>query len=142
MIVGHEMAHNTRRHRAAKERNAALGTLAGGLLGALVNQATGLDGSDFVDTGAETGALAYSQQFETEADYVGMYLVARAGYKIDNVEDMWRRMALQSVSKLDFTNTHPPDAQRYLGLAATREEIRAKQASGQPLLPNMKKKSQ
>ena len=41
-------------------------------------------GGDFMRIGAEAGAGAFSQDFEAEADYVGVYLMARGGY--DTIE--------------------------------------------------------
>ena len=61
LIVGHGLAHNTRNHIEAKRGNQLLG----GLIGAL---ATGLTGVDMTQLGMDAGALAYSQEFEEEAD--------------------------------------------------------------------------
>ena len=38
---------------------------------------------------ARSGARAYSVQFEREADYVGAYYAARAGYDLDGTEELW-----------------------------------------------------
>ena len=35
--------------------------------------------------GMQAGAGAYSQEFEAEADYVGLYLMGRAGMAVDEV---------------------------------------------------------
>ena len=66
LIIGHELAHNTRGHVASKKGN----TLLGAILGAA---AAVLSGVDVTSLGAQTGGLAYSQDFEAEADYVGAY---------------------------------------------------------------------
>jgi predicted Zn-dependent protease len=84
----------------------------------------------------------YSQDFESEADYVGLYVVARAGMPIDNAPRFWRRMGSQvAPGAISHGTTHPPTAQRFVALEAAVAEIKAKQAAGQPLLPNEKSKA-
>ena len=43
----------------------------------------------FTKTAAKRAQNAYSPEFEAEADYVGLYILARAGYNIDRAPDAW-----------------------------------------------------
>lgn len=139
LILGHELAHNILGHTRAKQRNAMLGMLAGAVADTLINRSTGTYSEDLTNYGEQRGALAFSQAFESEADYVGMYSLARAGMPLDGVEGVWRRMALRAPEAVDYASTHPPDAQRFLAIAATRDEILAKRASNAPLAPNTRR---
>ena len=89
--------------------------------------------SNLVLTGFNT---KYTRPFESEADYVGMYYLNRAGYSDDNVEDFWRRLSTINPKSITHAKTHPTLPDRYLRIAATREEIRQKKASGEDLIPN------
>lgn len=129
LVIGHELAHNTREHSKAKRGNA----IVGGIFGAVITVATGVD---VTGLGADLGAMAHSQGFEEEADYVGMYHTARAGYKVDKAPQMWRRMAAENPQAIHLAGTtHPSTAKRFLSLEATAKEIAQKKAKGQPLFP-------
>jgi len=112
LIIGHELAHNTMSHIRKSIAN-------------------------FILSGFAT---RYTRPFESEADYVGMYYMVRAGYNPDNVEDVWRRLALVNLKAVARAKTHPTYPDRYLSLAATRDEIKTKQAAGMPIIPNFKSK--
>lgn len=137
LILGHELAHNAMRHIEKRQTNAALGTVGGALLDIAAAAAGVNTGGAFTDAGGDIGASMFSQDFESEADYVGIYFSARAGYDVTNVEQFWRRMAAESPRSIRFAYTHPNTAERFLGIAAARNEIALKIANGQPLRPNM-----
>lgn len=129
LVIGHELAHNSRRHVDAKRGNA----IVGGLLGAVVTVATGVD---LTGLGSDLGAMAHSQGFENEADYVGMYHTARAGYDISKAPTLWRRMGASNPKAIHLAGTsHPSTAKRFLALEATVKEIMQKRANGQVLIP-------
>ena len=97
LILGHELAHNVEAHISAKKVNATIG-LVFDLLAA---------GAGVNTRGAfsQAGANSYSQDFESEADYVGLYYLARAGIEVDGAAYFWRRMAAE----------HKPDPVSYKG---------------------------
>jgi len=130
-ILGHEMAHNTQKHRRSKTVNAAVGKL-------LIDLPTMLLLGVDTHLGERMGAQMFSPQFETEADYVGLYYTARAGYDIHNVADVWRRMSVEYPQAITLVTTHPSNSQRFVGLAADAAEIDKKRAEGLPLVPEMK----
>ena len=130
-IIAHELAHNSCGHLKAKSANAVGGAILGGLL-------TVLTGVDLTESFMEMGAGAYSQGFEYEADYVGAYYTARAGYDITYIPDTWRKMSAMAPSVITTGSTHPANADRYVALEATVKEIRTKQAAGLELHPEFK----
>ncbi len=135
LVLAHELAHNARRHIAAKTRNARVGMLGGLALDLAAAAAGGNTQGEFMKLGANIGAGMYSPEFESEADYVGMYFMARAGFTTDSAETFWRKMAAEEPRAILTKSSHPPTTQRYLTIAATREEIARKVAASAPLTP-------
>ena len=133
LVVSHEIAHNSMKHIDAKKQNMGLGFLAD--LAAVLLSKGQVSNTNF----AGLAAAAYSQEFEAEADYVGLYLMANAGLPIDDAPRFWRRMAAanpQSI-KTNHTASHPSTSYRMVALEETVKEIQGKISRGEPLLPNM-----
>jgi predicted hydrocarbon binding protein len=139
IVIAHELAHNTMNHIPKSQGNAALGTIGGLALDILAASAgIGTQGL-FSNIGGSLGQEAYSIEFEKEADYIGMYYMARSGYDISNVAHMWRRMVAEiHEGSIEHAQTHPTSPDRFLALAKTYEEIKAKQNAGLPLIPEVK----
>jgi len=77
--------------------------------------------------------LFRSRRREALADYVGVYLAAIAGYPI--ATDTEKLLELQQdIQYFGARNDHPTTASRDLALRKTLEEIRQKQARGEPIL--------
>lgn len=141
VVLGHEMAHNAMGHIDAKKQNA----LAGGLLGlvadiALASQGINTGGA-YTNQFAQLGAMTFSQDFEREADYVGLYALALAGYPLDEAPTFWRHMAIANPGSIQLATSHPTTAERFVRLEQVLEEIREKQEAGSELRPEMKKDS-
>ncbi|HET7586416.1 MAG TPA: M48 family metalloprotease [Gemmatimonadaceae bacterium] len=138
VVLSHEIAHNAMRHIDAKKKNSLLG----GLLGAVIDVAAASQGvntgGEFTRDFADAGAMVFSQDFEREADYVGLYILARSNAPFANAPDFWRRMAQATPGSIKFASSHPTTAERFLRLEKTVQEIRDKQAAGAELLPEMK----
>lgn len=137
-IVGHEIAHNAMRHIDAKQKNATFGALLGALLDVAAATQGVNTGGDFTNSGAQIGAMSYSQDFEREADYVGLYIMARAGRPFANAPNIWRRMAQESPGSIKYASSHPTSAERFVRLEQTVAEIQRKQQVGEPLMPTLK----
>lgn len=108
LVVGHELAHNTMQHIRKSIWNAVISGL----------------------------ATRTTRPFESEADYVGLYYMARAGYTLDGVEDFWRRLGVQHPKSIVRAKTHPVTPKRLLSIRMAAEEIEAKRAAGAALVPN------
>jgi len=136
LVISHELAHNGQKHIEAKKANVRMAGL-GGLLLDGVAAAGGVDtGGFFTKTGVRMGANHASVEFEQEADYVGIYYLARADYAIEGVEDFWRKMAVESPDMIYVKSSHPTSSSRFVAIAATAREIQAKRGAGEPLIPN------
>ncbi len=134
LVIGHELAHNSRGHIAAQTKNALLGRLIGATLGALAG-GYGL-GSAMADLGGGTAIAMFSQDFEAEADYVGVYYAARAGFDISRAADIWRRMGIENPAAIDLEGTtHPSTAIRFLAIGEAATEVQKKMENQQPLIP-------
>lgn len=110
-IMGHEVAHALGNH--GQQRMSAgllqqLGAVAGNVAISdpqkrdMFNQAYGI--------GTTVGVmLPFSRNHETEADQIGLYLMAVAGYNPDEAADLWRRMKADSNGQAppEFLSTHP-----------------------------------
>ncbi len=128
-VFGHELAHNARLHIESKQMNRLLASVA-----ALVIEAgTGMDFSDILE---DLGASAWSQDFESEADYIGLYMMARAGYDPAEGIQFARRLAALYPDTIHLAGgSHPSSAKRFVALNKTLAEIRAAKSNGRPLIP-------
>jgi PDZ domain/Peptidase family M48 len=72
---------------------------------------------------------------EAEADYIGLYIMARSGYDIAYAPRFWRRMAANFPRMQASARTHPATSYRFVAMRKAVAEINAKQASGRPLMP-------
>jgi Zn-dependent protease with chaperone function len=137
LVLGHELAHIMLGHIDRTKTNRAIGRLLGGTVdigAALAGVNTRWAGAK---AGTRAGGAAYSQAFESEADYLGLYLTARAGFEIDGTPDFWRQMGAEGHQHIlsSYKTTHPSAPERAAMLEETVKEIRDKLATGQPLVP-------
>lgn len=132
-VIAHELAHNVMSHIDAKTTN----YIAGSVLDVIVSAGTGIGTQG---TFGRIGAQAFSQDFEREADYVGLYILANAGADIEKSPAFWRRMAALNPGGISSNHaaTHPATPERFVAMEETIREIRAKQKAGKPLVPEMK----
>ncbi|MBY0355170.1 MAG: M48 family metalloprotease [Rickettsiales bacterium] len=135
-VLSHEYAHNIMGHIEAKKRNA----VAGMVFGALADIAAASQGYDtggaMSEIGVDSGIRAFSPDFEREADYVGMYVMALAQYDITQAPNLWRQMTAADPEGAFLTGTHPSNPERSILLTYTKDEIIAKFRKGQLLVPN------
>ena len=129
-VVAHELAHNAMGHIDAKTINAT-----GGLI---VDILAAVAGVDTQGAFSRIAGQAYSQGFELEADYVGVYLMALTGLEIETSPDFWRRMATRNPGSIDYAYTHPTAPERFLSMEKVVVEIQEKQSRGEVLKPEIK----
>jgi membrane-associated protease RseP (regulator of RpoE activity) len=87
--------------------------------------------------GGHTSFSATSARFEAESDYLGLYLVARAGYAPEaalGVHETFAAISPASSIERGFY-AHPASARRSLELNAAIEEIEIKRRRGETLAP-------
>lgn len=137
-VLAHEYAHAIMGHPQKSTQNAAIGGLLGMAVDSLANSQGMNTGGMFSKLGAQGAVVKYSPGFEKEADYIGMYILKRAGYDVNKAANLWRRMAAVNPDSIYVSTTHPTSAERYLLLEKTAAEINAKQKAGKVLLPEFK----
>jgi predicted Zn-dependent protease len=84
------------------------------------------------------GARAFSIGFEREADYVGAYYAARAGYELAGAEEVWRAISLETPESIRIAGTHPVTPVRFVQMQKVAAEIADKQRRNAPLIPELK----
>lgn len=136
LVVAHELAHNTMNHIGKLRQNAMAGSLGGLVVDSLLGAAGVNTGGQFSQLGGQAGQQRYSVSFEQEADYVGMYYLARAGFPTNGVANFWRRMATEGQASIDVRTSHPTSAERFIAIERTHDEIQTKLRNNQPLAPN------
>lgn len=125
-VMAHEVAHALQRHGAERYSRGILEQI--GQIGALAGAAAG-----GIDPGIAIGAMsAYgvgvalpnSREQETEADFIGLQLMAKAGYDPHEAVPFWERMSgcpRKMIGKFcfrsqnavpEFLSTHPSDVTR------------------------------
>jgi predicted Zn-dependent protease len=139
LVVAHELAHNIMRHPDNQKKNAGMAGLAGALADALA-QSQGINtGGALSNLGAQGAVLHYSADFEREADYVGMYILARSDYAYADAAKFWRRMSKKNPDGIYVGTTHPTNPDRYVSINKIVAEIDRKKQAGIPLLPEIQK---
>lgn len=138
-VMAHEYAHNVMRHVASTKQNATIGYV----LGAAIDYGLGSQGVSTGGAGAQLGVqgavLRYSVGFEREADYVGLYILKRAGYNPNDALDFWRKMSVANEKAIDTGVTHPTNPERFVAMKKTIDEINYKRQNKLPLTPEFKK---
>lgn len=138
LIIGHEMAHSNLGHLDKQRWNQVLG-MAGGAAIDLGILAGGVStGGAFARQFKIFGARAFSVSFEREADYVGSYYAARAGYDLKGAEEVWRKIGLDAPGNILPNNSHPVTAARFVQLQKVTAEIEEKKRRQEPLVPDLK----
>ena len=110
VVMGHEAAHAIARHGGERMTHGAAAQLGANAAGVATN-------SEAVAQGAAIGLqagllLPYSRKHESEADELGLYIAAQAGYDPRSAITLWRRMQSQGGAKIEFLSTHPSEDTR------------------------------
>ena len=130
-VISHEVAHALARHAGERLSQSTLAQ-AGGLGLGLALGGMGSTASSAIMQGYSLGTqlgilLPYSRTQESEADHVGLILMAKAGYDPAQALEFWKRMMVKDKkgAKLpEFMSTHPNDATRLKELETFLPEAR------------------
>ena len=137
-IIAHEIAHNIERHIEKTKTNTFAGSILGTVVDELVYNKTGYHtGAGFSQAGANIGHYIYKKDFEREADYLSMYILANAQVSIEGLSDFWRRCS-EKMGTAIYSKTHPSNPERYVRIVAIDKEIKQKIEAGVKIMPNEK----
>lgn len=121
-IMGHEVAHALANH--GQQRMSA-GLIQQGLAVAgniaITDEKSRNAFNQYYGIGSSVGViLPFSRAHETEADKIGLILMAVAGYNPDEAAQLWKRMKANSggQSQPEFLSTHPSNDRRIENLTA------------------------
>ncbi len=112
-IMAHEVAHAVANHGAQRMSAAQLQQVGGAVVGAAVggqSESTQQIIAQAYGLGTNLGGmLPFSRSHESEADRIGLTLMAIAGYDPAEAANLWRRMEQNSGGQAppEFLSTHP-----------------------------------
>jgi beta-barrel assembly-enhancing protease len=138
LIVGHELAHANLGHLDKRLVNTILGWAGGAAIDAGIMLGGISTGGAFNKQFTRAGVRAFSIGFEREADYVGAYYAARAGYDVAGAEDVWRAISLEIPDSIRIAATHPVTPVRFVQMQKVVAEITDKKRRNAPLIPELK----
>ncbi|WP_407556876.1 M48 family metallopeptidase [Winogradskyella sp. 4-2091] len=132
-IMGHEVVHALANHGQQRMSAAYLQqglAVAGNVALANDQQALGIFNQSFGVVSNVAGMLPFSRSHETEADKVGLIIMAIAGYNPDEAAELWKRMKANSgaSSTPEFLSTHPSNDNRIETLEALAPKAKAEAA--------------
>lgn len=126
-VLGHEIGHILANHtqptsgETAREVLVGIGSMAAGMaVTILTNGAMGSDIASRVaasltkEVGSGILIYPYTREKESEADELGIFLMAKAGFNPQSAIDFWTRAEKDPdfSSSIPFFSTHPPAADR------------------------------
>ncbi|GAC1603671.1 MAG: M48 family metallopeptidase [Myxococcales bacterium] len=131
VVLAHEVSHALAHHGAERMSRSMVMQLGEAGLLAAVNagkpelvKTTGA----LLGLGAQLGAeLPFSREQESEADHIGLVLMAKAGYDPARAVDFWQRMEAYSKGKEPpaFLSDHPSSSDRIASIQRELPEARA-----------------
>ncbi|HLP65299.1 M48 family metallopeptidase [Flavobacterium sp.] len=133
-VMGHEVSHALANH-GQQRMSAGLLQQLGGVGVAVATGGKSEETQQIAMTayGAATqlgGMLPFSRAHETEADQIGLLLMAIAGYNPDESVVFWERMSASAGGNKppEFMSTHPADETRIANLRALIPQVKAEAA--------------
>ncbi|NUU01055.1 M48 family metallopeptidase [Herbaspirillum robiniae] len=127
-LIAKDMAHNILGHAIRQRMVSTIAEVIDNLL---------LPHPDPTTTAGTAGIRVYPQDLDAAADTLSLYLLARAGYGIDNVPAFWKRLADQYPASVTngYTALHPSITYRLAMIDKVTQIVKAKQEAGKPLVP-------
>lgn len=117
-VIGHEISHALAHHgseRMAQQQIANIGLTAAGASIGDMDPAKRQQIMVMLNAGTKFGILKYSRNHESEADHMGLLLMAAAGYDPHESIEFWKRMSAattDSSAPPEFASTHPSHGTR------------------------------
>lgn len=127
-VIAKEMAHNILTHAARQNLSATYG--------GIIDNLTRIQ-PDLSAMVGLSGLRPVPRDFDTMADRLSFYLLARAGYKLERAIPFWRRLAKQYPASVQnaYTALHPSTERRIGAMEQALRDIESRRATGRPLEP-------
>lgn len=131
-VMGHEIAHALREHGRERMAEAQAQQLVTGVTmtalaasGKVKDENLQLLSQGATVFTAVAFTLPHSRNHESEADDMGVELMARAGYNPEEAVNLWKKMAANSGGKKPpaFMSTHPADDKRIADITALLPKV-------------------
>jgi Zn-dependent protease with chaperone function len=128
VVMSHEVAHALARHGGERLSQQGVVSGVGGVIQAVgqrkASEANRQKLMEVYGVATKYGViLPYSRKHESEADAIGLILMAKAGYDPGAAPEFWERFSASSGSKPpEWLSTHPADARRAADLRAMLPE--------------------
>jgi predicted Zn-dependent protease len=131
-VMSHEIAHALARHGAERmshqQISNTIGQFGSVLIGGYAPEYTSAFNTAY-STGVNVGVmLPFSRSHETEADEIGVRLMAKAGYDVNEAIRFWenmRKLKGGSANQSDFLSTHPSDDKRIKNITKLVQKIKS-----------------
>jgi len=130
VIMAHEVAHALADHGAQRMSAAQLqqlGAVAGTVALSGKSEQTQQIFAQAYGLGSQVGVmLPFSRSHESEADHIGLTLMAIAGYNPDEAAQLWQRMQAEAgQAPPEFLSTHPSNQTRINNLTQWAPQAKA-----------------
>ena len=115
-VMGHEIAHVIAKHGNERVSN-QMATQAGMDIAAVFLGGGQGEGNDLILAGLGLGTqygiiLPFSRSHESEADLIGLELIAKAGFNPEESVSLWQNMSQAGEAPPEFMSTHPSNKTR------------------------------
>lgn len=121
-VLAHEISHVTARHVTESLTKNMTVMLAGQVATSAISAGTSAQGGNlfgqFFSAGYNIYAPSYSRKNESEADRIGLFYMAKAGYDPRAAVELWRRAAQKKGDATSIFASHPSSGQRAKDLEA------------------------
>ena len=125
VVIGHEIAHATRRHGTQRVTQSVLTEIGIEIFTEAAEFSTDQEERELATILAEVGlGLPFSRDHELEADRVGLFYMAAAGYDPREAVGFWQRMSAGGTgAPPEWLSTHPSDVTRIQKIQALLPEV-------------------
>lgn len=129
-VMAHEVAHALARH-GAERMSSAMVQQGIQVLGNVVLQSTAPQYTNVFNQaygiGSQVGVmLPYGRLQENEADEIGIHLMAKANYDINEALNFWKNMSAGKKQTNEFLSTHPSSSTRIKNITRVINEINSR----------------
>jgi predicted Zn-dependent protease len=126
VILGHEVAHVVARHSGERLSQMLVAQGVTNVAAAFASPQYQAPLGAALGLGSQYGVLLpFSRHHESEADHLGLYFMAKAGYEPAEAPRLWERMSAKGKSGTpEFLSTHPSETTRIAQLRAWLPDAR------------------